>query len=97
MHKHPAGPFTVRVELVDLSPGRVGQHSGVVFTSRHRSADGASRRLAQVIARRTKLAASIDRAIPKGFQGRYTIQAGDGQKYALLPFRAKFLTEQAPC
>jgi hypothetical protein len=88
--KHPAGPFSVIVRAYRLSPYVNTMDRSAVYISRHRSANGAARRLAQLISGRTKLSVDCRRAIPRDFAGQYLIACGDGTELALNPFRAKF-------
>lgn len=74
----------VTVESYSLESGNVGGDVRPVYTSRHRSAKAAARRLAELINGRTARARATHAGIGTGRGGRYT---ADG--LALLPFRAK--------
>lgn len=90
MAKHPAGPFTVLISEYRIVPFvDTGDH-GAVFQSRHQSAHAAARKLAGIIAGRSKLAKDVCRCISRDFAGQYLIVCGDGSKHALVPFRAAF-------
>lgn len=86
--RHPAGPFTVRVSSYSLDSHRVGQWTGAIYHSRHRSAKGAARRLATIITGKSKLAREVRACIARGDAGQYIIETGAGQRFALKPFRA---------
>jgi len=89
--KHPAGPFTVRVTAYSVQPGPPFLvDRGQIYSSRHASPAAAARRLACIIARRTKFAQDVNRCIPMHCAGRYTIEAGDGQKRSLNEHRRAF-------
>jgi hypothetical protein len=88
--KHPAGPFTVLVSAYRISPTVDVRDTAAVYQSRHRCATAAARRLAQIIAQRTRLSADIQRCIPRDYSGRYVIVIGDGRKLTLRSFREEF-------
>lgn len=88
--KHPAGPFTVRVSAYSVSMNDFLADRGLIYHSRHRSPYAAGRRLAQVIAGRTKLSRDIQACILAGCAGRYVIESGDGTKRSLIEHRTAF-------
>ncbi len=90
LEKHPAGPFTVRVSAYSVATDDFCRDLGQVFQSRHRSPKAAARVLAQIIARRTKLADDVHRCIPMRAAGRYVIEAGDGTRRSLNDHRRAF-------
>lgn len=89
--KHPAGPFTVRVSIYSTQPGPAFLcDKGQIYSSRHSSPVAAARRLACIIAQRTKFADDVNRRIPMLCAGRYIIEAGDGTKRSLVEHRLTF-------
>jgi hypothetical protein len=88
--RHPASPFTVRVYEYSLESNRVGMNRLQIYTSRHKSAREAARRLATITTGKSALARDIRTcAHQKGLS--MLIECGDGSCLALNPFRAKFL------
>jgi hypothetical protein len=65
----------------------VGAKLPSVYAKRHRSPAAAARNLAGIISKRTKRAKEIYACIPRGATGRFVIETGDGQQFALRPFR----------
>ena len=88
--KHPAGPFTVSVRAYRISPAVDTSRMDGVYTSRHRSAKAAARRLASIISGRSALSVDVKRCIPRDHAGSFSIVCGDGTRLALNPFRERF-------
>jgi hypothetical protein len=81
------GPFAVTVTAYSTAAGEVGRDLAPVFVSRHRSAKAAARKLASLIAKRTKAAREVHRRIPMNAAGAFMIETADGRSFALNPFR----------
>ena len=87
--RHPASPFTVRIHEYSLELNRVGMDRLQIYSSRHRYARAAARRLATIITGKSALAREIRACAPrKGLS--MLIECGDGTRLALRPFREQF-------
>ena len=96
MIKHPAGPFRVSVTQYQIAPCVRPRDFAQVYSRRHRSAAGAARRLANIIAGKSEIAKSIKQIVNRdigfaSYGGRYLIECGDGAKYSLRDFQKRFL------
>lgn len=79
----------VTVSTYSLEAGFVGKFGATVYTSAHRSAKGASRRLAEIINGKTERAKAVRRALGSN-GGRYSIKTGDSDR-SLMDFRENYL------
>jgi hypothetical protein len=95
MRRHPAGPFRVSITCYRIAPLVDTRDTAQVYSSFHRSSHAAGRRLASIIRGKTYLARNVRRCMPHCFAGSYMIECGDGTKYSLNNFRARFCTEES--
>ncbi len=81
-------PFEVRICAYSLAPGGVGNNRVTVYSSRHKSPRAASRKLAEIINRKTPFARDVLRQCMRvGDAPFYQIIDATGQSRALNAFR----------
>jgi hypothetical protein len=79
--------FTVTISAYRIAPRVDSADTVAVYSSPHRSPHAAARKLASIIAGRSRLSRQVRDAIPCDYAGKYMIRTPSGSAFALRPFR----------